>query len=157
DAVAAWPEFNLFTRGYVLSRLDFDDERYAAAVADQWNLLDRCADSKVDRKSANFAPFMRLEVRKGPKRVCWNSWIAPHGFEGFFLNMGDRIGKAGAPETARHVYRQAKLAREYSSWRFQDVLERRIAQARENVALFRNPPKQERERRMMFETPFACV
>src|SRR5207245_7486543 len=104
----------------------------------QWALLDLCANGeRVDRKSGDFAPVMRFETREGVKRVCWNSWIAPHNFEGFFLNMGDMIVKAGDPATVRKVDAQAKLAKEYTAWPYRDVLERRIAQADENVALFR--------------------
>jgi hypothetical protein len=161
DAVDAWPEFNLFTRGYVMSRLPFDAPRYAQAVADQWDDLDACASGEhVDRKTGDFQPYMHLETRQGFKRVCWNSWIAPHNFEGFFLNMGDMIVKAGDPATARSVYAQAKLAREYPTWPYRDVLDRRIAQADDNVALFRAsspPPGGDKERRTMADTGFACM
>jgi hypothetical protein len=158
DAVGAWPEFNLFTRGYSMSRLPFDEPRYADAVEDQWSLLDACTDGeRVDRKTADFAPYMHLETRAGWKRVCWNSWIAPHNFEGFLLNMGDMIVKAGDPAAARNVYAQARLAKEYSSWPYRDVLERRIAQADENVAMFRAPTRGDKDRRIMIETRFACM
>ena len=77
--------------------------------------------------------------------------------------MGDMIVKSGDPKTARSVYAQAKLAKGFATWSYKDVLERRIGQADENVALFRAPPKRatqepmEKERRIMFETPFACT
>jgi hypothetical protein len=157
DAVDAWPEFNLFTRGYTMSGLPYDDARYADAVADQWTTLDVCADGvRVDRRTADFSPYMRLEKREGPKRACWNSWIAPHNFEGFFLNMGDMLVKAGEPATARNVYAQAKLAKEYAEWPYRDLLDRRIEQAEANVALFRSPGA-DRERRMMVESAFSCT
>jgi len=38
---------------------------------------------------------MSKKTKEGKKRVCWNSWIAPHNFEGFFLNMGDMLVKSG--------------------------------------------------------------
>jgi hypothetical protein len=161
DAVDAWPEFNLFTRGYTMSRLPFDDARYASAIDDQWVTLDLCADGqKVDRKTADFSAFMSKETQAGRKRACWSSWIAPHNFEGFFLNMGDMIVKSGDPATARNVYAQAKLAKSYPSWPYRDVLDRRIAQADENVALFRVPADRggrEKERHVMIETPFSCT
>jgi hypothetical protein len=158
DAVSAWPEFNLFTRGYVMSRLPADDARYAAAVEDQWDNLDACTDgAHVDRSTADFSPYLKLERHEGRKRACWSSWIAPHNFEGFFLNMGDMIIKAGDPTVARHVYAQAKLAKAYPSWPYREVLDRRIAQADENVALFRAPRAQDKERRVMIETAFSCT
>jgi hypothetical protein len=159
DAVDAWPEFNLFTRGYVMSNLPYDSSRYADAVEDQWKNLDVCAKgAHVDRETGDFSPYMKLETRTGWKRVCWDSWIAPHNFEGFFLNMGDMIVKAGNPAVARNVYAQARLAQEFASWPYRDVLARRIAQADENVALFRAPPSHgDKERRIMNDTPFSCM
>jgi hypothetical protein len=163
DAVDAWPEFNLFTRGYTMSGLAFGDPKYADALDDQWTNLDKCADgARVDRSSGAFARFMHLETKTGPKRACWNSWIAPHNFEGFFLNMGDMIVKAGDPAKAREVYAQAKLAKEYSNWPYRDLLDRRITQADENVTLFRASgvglaPSGDKERHMMAETAFACA
>jgi hypothetical protein len=54
DAVDAWPEFNRFTRGYVMSRLPFDDDRYRSAVEDQWVNLDECVGEKVDPQEHRF-------------------------------------------------------------------------------------------------------
>jgi uncharacterized protein YceK len=161
DAVDAWPEFNLFTRGYTMSRLPAGDAHYAAAVEDQWVTLDLCADGeKVDRKTADFSRFMSKETQTGRKRVCWNSWIAPHNFEGFFLNMGDMVVKSGDPATGRNVYAQAKLSKSYATWPYRDVLDRRIAEADQNVALFRTPAKPgdgDKERHIMIETAFSCT
>jgi hypothetical protein len=157
DAVDAWPEFNLFTRGYVMSKLPVEDAKYAGAVEDQWRNLDVCAEAHVDRKNPDFGPYMRLERRDGWKRACWNSWIAPHNLEGFFLNMGDMVVKEGDPETGRKLYAQARLSKEYGTWPYRDVLERRIAQASENVAMFRAPPKGEAERQIMSQTAFSCM
>lgn len=157
DAVDAWPEFNLFTRGYVLSQLPFDDPAYATAVDDQWKDLDACFGTHLDRSNPNLEPFLADETHEGPKRACWNSWIAPHNFEGFFLNMGDMVVKAGDPQTARKLYAQAKLAKGYDAWPYKDVLERRLAHADENVALFRAKPPTEGDSGPMIATPFACM
>ncbi len=157
DAVDAWPEFNLFTRGYVMSALSYDDPRYADAVDDQWRNLDVCADAKLDRKNPDFGPYMALERHDGVKRACWNSWIAPHNFEGFFLNMGDMVVKAGDASTGRKLYAQAKLSKQYDTWPLRDLLERRIAQAEDNVAMFRAKEAGEAERKIMGQTAFACT
>jgi hypothetical protein len=47
----------------------------------------------------------------GPKRVCWNSWIAPHN-----------------------------LTTDYAAWPYRDLLEARIANAAANVEVFRRQP-----------------
>jgi Integrase core domain len=108
DAILAWPEFNLFTAGYVMSRQPADSDQFKEGIAWQWQNLDVCVDEKVDRTNPDFAKYMRLESKQGPKRACWNSWIAPHNFEGFFLNMGDILVKAGDWQTARKIYANAK-------------------------------------------------
>jgi hypothetical protein len=111
SAIKAWPEFNLFTAGYVMSR----------------------------------------QPAESP-RVCWNSWIAPHNLEGFFLNMGDMLVKAGDVRTARKIYANARLVPEFRTWRYAGVLEARIRDAEANVAAF-NAPKG----RTMIATEFSCM
>ncbi|MBS2017544.1 MAG: hypothetical protein JST00_31975 [Deltaproteobacteria bacterium] len=157
DAKDAWPEFNLFTAGYVMSGLPHTESRYADAVEYQWETLDRCANEKVDRKTGAFGKYMALETKEGPKRACWNSWIAPHNFEGFFLNMGDMIVKQGDVATARQVYAQAKHSKTYASWPYREVLEKRIEEAETNVPRFRKPPRTEKERPMMGDSAFTCM
>jgi hypothetical protein len=156
-AIDGWPEFNLFTAGYVLSRLPFTDRKYADAVDYQWRNIDVCVGEKVDRRTAQYAKYMALETTTGPKRACWNSWIAPHNFEGFFLNMGDMLVKQGDPATARRIYANARLSRTYQKWPFKSALEDRIEQADDNVALFRNPLPGEKTRTMMVMSTFACM
>ena len=156
-AIQGWPEFNLFTAGYVLSQLPFTNSQYAEAVDYQWRNLDACVGDKVDRRTAQYAKYMMLETTTGLKRACWNSWIAPHNFEGFFLNMGDMLVKQGDLATAQRVYANATLSKTYQEWPFKSVLEDRIAHAAENVALFRNPQPAEKTRTMMISSTFACT
>ena len=159
DAISAWPEFNLFTAGYVMAGQPADSKRYTEALAWQWQDLDLCAGAKVDRQSADMRPYMASETTEGRKRVCWNSAIAPHNFEGFFLNMGDMIVKSGDWQTAQRVYANARLSRTYGEWAYREVLEQRIADAQRNVAAFRRPAgaPQAGATPMMFDSPYACM
>src|SRR5579859_4784021 len=50
DSIGAWPEFNLFTAGYVLSRLPYTDDKYKDGLDYQWETLDKCVGEKVDRR-----------------------------------------------------------------------------------------------------------
>jgi hypothetical protein len=101
---------------------------------------------------------MHLETQTGPKRVCWNSWIAPHNFEGFFLNMGDMLVKSGDWAGAQKVYANARLSSTYASWKHRAVLESRIEQAQANVAAFNAPPRQAAgDAVMMVQSRFACM
>jgi hypothetical protein len=116
-----------------------------------------CVGEKVDRANPDYARYMRLETKEGPKRVCWNSWIAPHNFEGFFLNFGDMLVKAGQPEVAAAMYRNATHAREYPGWRYKAVLEERIVNAAKNVEAFRRPEPGPDSATLMVRSTFACM
>jgi hypothetical protein len=157
EAVAAWPEFNYFTAGYGFSAQPRASARFREGLEYQWLNIDLCVGERVDRANPDFTKYMRLVTTEGPKRVCWNSWIAPHNFEGFFLNFGDMLVKAGDPETAMKVYRNARYSPEYSSWAYRDVLEDRIRNATENVTAFQqdNPPPGAPT--IMLRSRFACV
>ena len=87
-----------------------------------------------------------------------NSWIAPHNFEGFFLNMGDMLVKAGDWATAQKIYANAKLSSTYAGWKYRAVLESRIEQAQANVAAFNAPARGQGpgDAVMMVQSRFAC-
>lgn len=157
DAIKAYPEFNLFTAGYVMSSQPIDSPRFKQALDWQWQNLDVCVGEKVDRQTADYAKYMSLETREGPKRVCWNSWIAPHNFEGFFLNMGDMLVKSGDWKTAQKVYANAKRSSAYAEWKYRDVLEARIRNASDNVANFRMTDAKDDAKRIMNATSFSCT
>ena len=158
DAVDAWPEFNLFTAGYVFSNQPAESTQFKQGLEMQWRTIDLCTGTTVDRRNPDFKSFMQLETQTGPKRVCWNSWIAPHNFEGFFLNMGDMLVKAGDWATAQKIYANAKLSSTYASWKHRAVLESRIDQAQANVAAFNAPPgKNAGDAVMMVQSRFACM
>lgn len=159
DAVDAWPEFNLFTAGYVLSNQPPESEHFKQGLEMQWRTLDLCSGTSVDRRNPAFKAYMHLQTQQGPKRVCWNSWIAPHNFEGFFLNMGDMLVKAGDWATAQKIYANAKLSDTYTSWKHRAVLESRIEQAQANVAAFNAPSrgKASGDAVMMVNSRFACM
>jgi hypothetical protein len=157
DAIDAWPEFNLFTGGYVMSRLPPDSPRFQEGLEWEWENLDVCIGERFDRENPDyFGRYAQLETKEGPKRVCWNSWIAPHNLEGFFLNMGDMLVKSGDWQTARKIYANAKAVPDYASWPFASVLEARIEQAEENVAAFNSAPGAPK-RPIMIESEFACM
>jgi hypothetical protein len=156
DAIEAWPEFNLFTAGYVMSRLPADSPRFKEGLEWQWRNLEVCVQESIDRANPDYTKYMALETKEGIKRVCWNSSIAPHNLEGFFLNMGDMLVKAGDWQTAQKIYANAKLPRDYATWKFAPVLEARIAQAQENVAAF-NGAKGVPARPIMINSEFACM
>ena len=156
DAIRAWPEFNLFTGGYVLSQRPANSEQFKEGLEWQWRTLDLCVGGNIDRANPDYAKYMALETKESQKRVCWNSWIAPHNLEGFFLNMGDMLVKSGDWQTARKIYANAKLAHEYPTWPHRDVLEERMQSAEANVAAFNAPPSDDKPV-MMINSAIACM
>jgi len=154
-AIADWPEFNLFTAGYIMSDLPIDSVRFKEGLEQQWQNMDVCAGEHIDRSHPEYEKFLPLATKTGKKRACWNSWIAPHNLEGFFLNMGDMLVRTGDVATARAIYANAEAAREYPTWKFKDVLEARIARADANVAAFNHPDAS--SPRIMLRSEFACM
>jgi len=159
DAINAWPEFNLFTGGYVFSDAPAASRPFKEGLEWQWRDIDVCVGARIDRRNPDMSRYLHLETREGPKRACWNSSIAPHNFEGFFMNMGDMLVKAGDWQTAERVYADAKLSATYGQWPYRAVLEERLRDAQQNVAVFNTPADQLRssDARMMGATGFSCM
>ncbi|KJV06305.1 hypothetical protein [Methylocucumis oryzae] len=157
DSISEWPEFNFFTAGYMMSSQPANSSQFQEGLEWQWRNLDVCVDETVDRNNPDFSKYMRLLTVQGNKRVCWNSWIAPHNFEGFFLNMGDMLVKSGDWATAQKIYANARLSADYVKWKFRDVLENRIKNARDNVAQFNDDSSGPSGVKIMFNSSFNCV
>ena len=166
-AITAWPEFNWFTVGYTLSGGDHASPLFREGLAMQWQTIDACSGTPIDRTNPTAAIVLRAQATEQDprrRRACWNSWIAPHNVEGFFLNMGDMLVKSGDWRTGVRVYALAQGMDTYPRWAFRDVLEARIARAEQNVAAFRRPDADGPERadesqgpRIMLRSRFACV
>jgi hypothetical protein len=149
-----------------------DSARFAEALRWQWENIEVCIGTRIDRADPDLKPYLHLATTTGPKRVCWNSAIAPHNFEGFFLNMGDMLVKSGDWRTAQILYRNATLSPDFSAWPYAQVLERRIVEAEANVAAFNalpptgndasgqgEPPADVAagDHRLMIDTRFSCM
>jgi hypothetical protein len=91
-------------------------------------------------------------IRK--KSVCWNSEIAPHNFEGFFMNMGDMLLKAGQKKSALAIYENAKLSQTFQEWPHKQVLLERINQAQKALEGMKDlyAPKP-----MMIDSTISCM
>ena len=147
QAISMWPEFNYFTAGYPMSTLDPHSKEFQTALAWQWKTLDLCAGTTIDKQHPDFTLYMYRETQQGPLRACWNNWIAPHNFEGFFLNMGDMLVKQGDWQTAIQIYNNAKLSKNYSVWPYRHLLEERIAKIKTH-----SPPPT-----LLFNSGYGCV
>lgn len=139
-----------------MSTLAADSKNFKEALDWQWKTLDVCAGQKVNRKNPSFAPYMSRQTTTGPMQACWNTWIAPHNFEGFFMNMGDMLVKRGDWQTAILIYQNARLSKTYHQWPYRKMLEKRILYAKRNVRDF-NQNYPGTDRAVMFNSGFGCM
>lgn len=156
-AIARWPEFNYFTAGYPMSTLSPHSSAFKEGLAWQWKTLNLCAGTTINHQNPSFKPYLYRETQQGPMRACWNSWIAPHNFEGFFLNMGDMLVKSGDWQTGIKIYNNAKFSKTYSFWPYRSLLEDRIQHAQENVALFQRPTFHSAKTTIIFNSGNGCT
>lgn len=163
ESIKRWSEFNYFTVGYVLSTKKHTDPLFEKGLEWQWKTMDECYLEKIDRTNPSIEKYLAMEeteTNEHRKRACWNSWIAPHNVEGFYLNMGDMLVKSGDWETAAKIYENAKLIKGYESWPFKEVLEERTRNAEANVEHFRKeyPGTQViKNRTIMINSEFSCM
>ena len=76
---------------------------------------------------------------KSKDRVFYNSWVALHNIERFFMAYGDMLVKNGDWKEASDIYKLARHSQQYENWDFKEFREHRIANVKTNVALFRKP------------------
>ena len=126
EGVAKYPEFNLFCRALAYAALPATDPDYSKAVDALFDTLDVCFDTKVDRANPDITSYLGLATDQGPKRVCWNDAVAPHGAEGFYLYFGDLLVKQGNVDVAKIVFANVKLIKEYDAWPYKSLLEARL-------------------------------
>ena len=161
-SISMWPQFNKFTVGYIFSKLESSNKRYDEGLEWQWEAVDDCACKDYNHKInyKEMAELIKSSDDAMIKRACWNSWITPHNFEGFFLNFGDMLVKKGSPETAIKMYKAAKLSDSYNEWPYKDVLEERIRDASINISNFNMPLDEKKlfsQKVIMFNSKMSCA
>jgi len=123
-AVYEFPEFNNFNRWAAHLDDARDSDTYKKALDSLWQDIDACIGTQIDRTNPDMKPYFGLVTGVGRKKACW--WkgdIAPYGFEGLILNLGNGLVKAGQIDAARVMYANAKYADNYETWPYRNVLE----------------------------------
>jgi len=123
-AVYQFPEFNNFNRWAAHLDDARDSDTYKKALDSLWQDIDACIGTQIDRANPDMKPYLGLVTGVGRKKACW--WkgdIAPYGFEGLILNLGNGLVKAGQIDAARVMYANAKYADNYETWPYRNVLE----------------------------------
>ncbi|MDQ3048640.1 MAG: hypothetical protein M3R27_13910 [Bacteroidota bacterium] len=145
NAIDKWPQFNKFAISFVESLQGKNSPMFKQGLKFQWELLDECSTNELTQKMIEEDPVKILtdlinEVKRSEdpaiSRACWNSWIAPHNLEGFFLNLGDMLVKAGEIETAKKIYAAARLTPSFNEWPYKSLVEDRIKNAERNYKSF---------------------
>jgi hypothetical protein len=123
-AAYQFPEFNNFNR-WAAHNTDFKDTAtYQQALDSLWQGIDACVGSTIDRNNPDLKPYLSLYTNVGRKKACWwDGSLAPYSFEGYMLNLGNGLVKAGQIDAARVVYHDAHYALNYSTWPYRGVLE----------------------------------
>jgi len=123
-SVYQFPEFNNFNRWAAHNSDSKDSATYHKALDSLWQALDACAGTRLDRSNPDLGPYLALRTSVGRKKACWSQGdLAPHSFEGFMLNLGNGLVKAGQIDAARIVYANARYADHYADWPYRQVLE----------------------------------
>jgi len=123
-AVYQFPEFNNFNRWAAHNTDPKDSETYKKALDSLWQGIDSCIGGTIDRANPDIKPYLHLYTRVGRKKACW--WggdLAPYSFEGYLLNLGNGLVKAGQVEAAKVIFADAQYADNYATWPYRDVLE----------------------------------
>lgn len=171
-AIKAWPEFNGFTIGYLLTANNpHDSDIFAEGLQMMWDNTFLCLGSKVPKHELDLNQFFSQPTQEKPQawqRACINSWIAPYNVEGFMLTLADAVVKSGDAALGHHLYQEITKSPTFASWPYQHVLNDRIKNVAENIAKFRQPPRAvsedwqgqvmvNRENDMMFHSEFSCM
>jgi len=123
-AAYQFPEFNNFNRWAAHNSDPRDSATYQKALDSLWQGLDVCAGTKINRTNPDLTPYLGQVTSVGRKKACWwDGDLAPYSFEGYMLNFGNGLLKAGQVEQARIIFHNAHYASNYGTWPYRAVLD----------------------------------
>jgi hypothetical protein len=123
-AAYQFPEFNNFNRWAAHLDDSRDSDTYKKALDSLWNGIDACIGTKLDRTNPDIRPYLDLVTAVGRKKACW--WegnIAPYSYEGYLLNLGNGLVKAGKVDQATVIFADVRYARNYGTWPYRKYFE----------------------------------
>lgn len=134
EAVPLHPVYVNGVRAITLGALPRSHPAFSDAVAAMQAVIAGCGLVASGEEGFSFA------YPEGPqpsaRRMCNDSGIVAHVWEGIFLTFGDIAVKQGEPARARALYANARSAPSFATWTLRDLLDERIAQADARAALY---------------------
>lgn len=165
-AIKAYPAFNYFSIGYLFSSLPHTDKHFSSAIDGYFKSMALAYHTSIDRQNPTIQDYLALENQEKNlrlKRAVWNSPIAPHNVEGFYLNFGDFLVKQGKLKQAVIIYQNAKRVSSYEKWPYKPLLEDRLRHLERNQTAFKqtsNPQQHTKDtiiyQRMIFNS-YNCM
>jgi hypothetical protein len=128
EGVRRYPQFNFFTMAFTHAGAPPDSPRFRDALEGLWRNVDVCSGVRAGDAARTYELALQAD------RSCANSQKVPHNFEGFILNLGDMLLRAGRADDAVRAYERARLSPDYASWPYRELLEERIRGATDVVA-----------------------
>jgi hypothetical protein len=133
-AVPLHPAYVNGVRGIAFGGLPRSHPLFAEAEAALFATVEACGYEGGGEHGLRFAyPPGALP---SARRVCNDSGLVAHVWEGLFLTFGDVVVKRGDADRARVLYANARSAPDYDRWILRDVLEDRIAGADARAQLY---------------------
>jgi hypothetical protein len=130
--IQIFPAYSGFLRALASAESPAGSDDFAAVLPHLQAVLDECGAQDSSGK------FNYVE---GPLpsalRPCNDDGIVPHIWEGFFINYGDLLLKAGkGADAAWSAYEAAKLAPRFDKWPFAAALQDRIDHVADRATLY---------------------
>ncbi len=131
--IQIFPSYSYFLRALASAESPADSDDFAAVLPSLNAVLDTCNA----KKDSSGGPVYDKGPLPSALRVCNDEGIVPHVWEGFLINYGDLLLKAGkGADQARTMYQAATLAPHFDRWPFASALQDRIDQADSRAALY---------------------
>lgn len=141
ESIEKYPEFNHFSIGYVMSNQDYSSDQFQKAVDWYFKSMDLAYHTTIARDNpeltAEHLSLATSETNLRLKRAVWNSGIAPHNVEGFYLNFGDFLVKNNQLKQAKIIYQNAQKIPGYETWKYKQMLENRLLNIEQNTLKFK--------------------
>jgi site-specific recombinase len=111
---------------------------------------------RVNRANPD-ARYMRLTDEGGSQARVLELLDRTAQLRGLLPQLGDMLVKAGEPEKAVTMYRNARLTSDYETWPYRHLLDARVADAARKVEVFRRADARAGGPTIMVRSRYACM